>query len=104
MRRNTFIALLLVAAACATTPQGRELQIANAIRDTNNAAVTALDFGIIKADEGAAIQAITQVATADLKRAIGARRSGAPLQEWERIVSIIEDALIRAAVLLEGSK
>jgi len=88
------IALLLVA-ACATTPIGREMQAVKALTAANDAAVSALDFGVIKADDGVAIQEITRAATADLKRAIAARRAGASIETWERIMAIVDDALER---------
>lgn len=101
MRRTAFIPLVLVAlAACASTPIQRELQYAKAIVAANDATATALDFGVIKADTGAAIQQMTRAATQDLKRAITARRAGAPRNTVDRILALVEDALERAAVLL----
>jgi hypothetical protein len=102
VKRTPILALLLVLAACATTPQGRELQTAKAIQGVNDNAVVALNFDIISADEGEAVQAATRTMTRDLKRAIAARRAGEPLEAWERIMLGIQDALKEASRILEG--
>ena len=105
MRRQNIVAMLVLivaVAGCAATQQQRELQAATAIATANDTAAQALDFGIIKADEGEAIQAITRVATADLKRAIAARRAGIERSDWDAIMDIVFDALNRTAVILAG--
>jgi len=104
MRSRTLALLLMAAmvAACGATQQQRELQAAKAIQTTNESTAQALDFGIIKADEGEVVQGFTRLATQDLKRAISARRAGQPKEAWERIMDIVFDGLAEAARILEG--
>jgi len=90
------IVAVLALVACASQPINKELQAAKTIKTVNETAVTALDFGIIDAPAGEKIQALTRVATADLKRAIAARRSGADLASWDRIMQIVLDTLNEA--------
>ena len=102
-RTTQAIAILLVlAAACASTPQQKELQYAQAIITTNDSTAQAVDFGIIDPDTAEAIQAITRTATADLKRAVAARRAGRSPESYDRILSIVRDALLEASRILEA--
>ena len=104
MKQKYAIPILLVIAACATTPQGRELQAVKTITNINDSTVTALDFGIIKADEGVAIQALTRAATVDLKRAIAARRAGQAYETWDRLLNIVDTVLVEASRILAAKE
>jgi len=106
MTRRTVWALVLVAlcAACATTPQQRELAAAQAIARVNDSAVTALDFGIIKADAGEAIQALTRTATEELRRCVAARRAGEPRDVWAAVLETTLGLLGRAEAILAGEE
>jgi len=99
MRRAILLPLLLVA-ACATTPMSRAYQYGVAIKSVNEATVTALDFGVIKADEGEAIQAATRTATADLKRAVVDIRAGTSRAVVDRILDAVGAALAEAQRIL----
>lgn len=96
--------LFLLVSACASTRMGKELQFAKAIVGANESVVTALDFDIITADTGEALQGITRVATLDLKRAIAARRAGRKQKDVDRIFNLVRDGLLEVARVLEGKK
>lgn len=102
--RNTaaLVVLLAVMAACGVTQQQRELQAITAITEANDGAAKALDFNIIKADEGEAIQVLTRTATAELKRAIAARRAGVSRSSWDSIMDIVFDTLTQVSVIMAG--
>lgn len=101
---SVLLVLLALVAACGVTQQQRELQAAEAIKTTQRSAINALEFDIISADEGEVVQGLTRVATADLKRAINARRAGQERSSWDRIMDIVFDGLAEAAVILEGKE
>lgn len=100
MRRAVFPILIL--AACATTPIQREMQVAETIIAINKATITALDYGIIEASDAKKIQGLTRAATAELKRAVAARRAGQSRDEVERILDVVKDLLTQARAVLEG--
>ena len=104
MRRTTIwpVAFLLLVAACASTPRQRELQAIGAIQSVNGATVTALDYGVISADEGEAVQVATRTATSALKGAIAARKAGKALDVYDAILSGVQTALAEALRILEG--
>ena len=101
---SVLIVLLALVAACGVTQQQRELQAAEAIKTTQRAAIDALEFDIISAEEGEVVQGITRVATQDLKRAINARRAGQTRTAWNRIIDVVFDGLAEAALILEGKE
>lgn len=94
------IPILLLLAACAATPKQRELQYVQSLKTAQNLTVTALDNNIISADDGAKIHALLQVAIADLRRAVDARRKGAPRAVTDRILDAVEAALVEATRLI----
>lgn len=100
MKNLYAIPILALVAACAATPEGRAYQYGHAIKDVNDSATMALDFGLIDADTAAAIQAATRTATADLKRAVAALKAGEPRDDVMRILDIVNDALANASGLL----
>ena len=105
MKRTHTLALLLIfAVGCGATPIQREFQIAHGIIDTNDAAVMALDFGILSADEGALLQVGTQGVTEALNKAIKARRGGAVIGVIDALLTAVEDSLLKVIVQLEKMK
>jgi len=98
--RHALILPLLILAACAATPVQREMQYAEGIKTIQRATITAVDFDLITIPDAEAIQAVLRTATADLRRAIAARRAGVPMQEWSRILAIVDDALTRVEAIL----
>ncbi len=96
------LALLLLVAACATTDQQRELQYAHAIITINDSTAQAVEFGIIDPDVAEVIQGITRASTADLKRAVAARRAGRSRESYERILDLVQSALLEAGRILEA--
>lgn len=105
MKRAILIPLLLLA-ACATTPMGRAFQYGVAIKGVNEQTTMALDFGIISADDGEAIQAVTRVATADLKRAVADIKADKPREITDRVLDAVLAGLTQAQVILarKGTK
>lgn len=104
MRRRTLTLAVLaaMAVACATTPQQRELQTAQAIKRVDLAATDAVNYGIIDADTADKIAATTEIAGKQLKDAVKSRREGQPMQVWEHFMGIIEGLLENANRLLDG--
>lgn len=101
MKRSLALFLpLLLLASCAATPIQREMQYAEGIKAAQRAAITAVEFDVISVEQAEAVQSITRTATADLRRAIAARRAGVAKQEWQRILAIVDDALDQVARLL----
>ena len=101
MRRTHTLALLLVMlAACGATPIQREMQYAIAIKTVQTQTVAALDFGILDADAGAAIQVGTRTATDTLKKAVAARRDGLPNAVGDALLDAVLSALLNVQGLL----
>ena len=101
MRRAvTILALVVVCAACASDPMTRAYQYGKAIQGVNEQTVLALDYGIIKADEGEAVQAITRTATSDLKRAVTDIKAGQPRSVTDRILDAVLAGLKNAQTIL----
>ena len=106
MKRNPIpIIALLLMASCAATPIQREMQYAISIKQVQDQTVSALDFGILSADVGEAIQAGTRTATDALKRAIAARRDGLPLTVQDALLDTALSAIVNVqAILAKGEK
>lgn len=95
---------VVLTAGCATTSQGREVQIARGIITTNQLAVQALDAGIITPGDGEAVQRLTRMATDDLRSATAARRAGKPKKLADVLLDGAEKYILEAARLLEGRR
>lgn len=103
MRRPTnfgLIGIALVLAACATSPRGKELQAAQALRTVNELTTTAVDLDVVGPDEAEAVLAVTRTARKYLQRSIAARRAGEPREVWEALLDSALDALAEAQALL----
>lgn len=100
MRRAPILLLALVA-ACASTPQGREVQYAQAIKTAQGSIVTALDFDIITPTQGEAAQAATRTATTALNSAVRARRTGND-RGWSVAMDAADKALREVARIVDG--
>ena len=97
------LSALLVTAACASTPQGRELQAANAIEAANKSAKTALKFKIINPDEAQTVADITLAAETTLRRAVESRRADQD-RAADALLDAVFEALVQVAEILEKNQ
>lgn len=97
------LAVLALAACSSTTPKGRELAAATAIRTVDQSATAALDFGIITPDQGEKVLALRDAAEAALRRAVAARRAQNK-EAWEVALDSMEAALSAAQAALTGKE
>ena len=105
MKKLLAIPILLLLVGCASTPIQREMQLAIAIKQVQTQTIAALDFGVMDADTGEAVQVGTRTATDMLRKAIATRRSGMSVSVSNAMLDGVLSALANVqAILLKGEK
>ncbi len=99
------LVMVVLVAGCAATPIQREMQYAIAIKQVQTQTISALDFNIMSAETGEAIQVGTRTATETLKRAVAARRDGLPVTVQDALLDAVLTAIVQVqAIIAKGEQ